>query len=112
MRRSFIVGGLLIMLVAVALAGSTQSDEEYSDKQWSMALRLEGKSATVVSMLMSLPANPISVDDSGEPIVHDTYFYRENDRGGNPKLGALIQVSDSSVRTVSIIYNAAGGKKK
>jgi len=107
----YIVSSVLI-LMAVAYAGSLQNDEEYSKKQWSNTLLLDGKSATIVNMLLSLPSKPISIDESGEPVIHDAYFYRENDKGGNPSLAALIQVSDSSLLTVSIVYNANKRKKK
>jgi len=107
----YVVSSFLI-LMAVAYAGSLQSNEEFSKKQWSNTLLLDGKSSTIVNMLMSLPSKPISVDELGEPVIHDAYFYRENDEGGNPSLAALIQVSDSSLLTVSIVYNAHKGKKK
>lgn len=103
---------LCLVLIGVAFAEGSHSDEEFSKKQWSNTLLLEGKSATIINMLLSLPSKPISIDTSGEPIIHDAYFYRENDRAGNPYLGALIQISDSSLLTVSIIYNANKGKKK
>lgn len=102
-----IAGGVYIMIVAVAvLAGGQQNDEEYSKKQWSMALRLEGNSSTIINMVLSLPSKPVSINGSGEAIIHDAYFYRENDKAGNPNLGVLFQISDSSRLKTSVIYNA------
>ena len=112
MRPLLILFACLLTMAVFAFAGSLQSDEEYTNKQWSNTLLLEGKSATIVSMLMSLPSEPVSVDSKGEPVIHDAYFHRENDKGGNPNLGVLIQVSEAQLMTYSVIYNANKGKKK
>lgn len=112
MKKLSILFICLVLVAVLVLAESQQNDEEFSKKQWSNALLLGGTSATVVGMLLELPSKPISIDDYGEPVIHDAYFYRENDKRGNPYLGALIQVSDSSLLTVSIVYNANKGKKK
>ncbi len=102
----------LALIGVIVVAGSMQNDEEYSDKQWSNTLLLEGKAPTIVSMLMSLPSEPLSVNGDGEVVVYDAYFWRVNDEGGNPSLGVLVQISDSQLITHSTVYNANRGKKK
>ncbi len=112
MKQAICVVAVFLVLVLLSVVALADHDEAFSDKQWSNTLLLEGKSGTIVKMLMSLPSEPVSVDSSGEAVIHDAYFHRENDRGGNPNLGVLIQVSEAQLMTYSVIYNANQGKKK
>ncbi len=97
---------LAVFVVLIISAGLMVAGESFQKKRWHNRLLGEGNTDKVVSMLLSLPAQPIYIDSTGQVIIPREYFIRQNDENGDPSLAALFQINDSSKVKVNILYNA------
>lgn len=102
---------LFVVLLAVAAAtvwaGQILKDQdEYNDKVWVNKLLRANVTLNMAEAIVKLPETPATYnDETGVVTYSKQFFWRQNGNRGEPLVGILFNVTDSSALTANVLVD-------
>lgn len=106
-KSAILVAVLVALALGTVFAGHVLKDQdEYNDKVWVNKLLRANVTLILAEAIVKLPETPATYDEETGVVAYSKqFFWRVNGDRGQPLVGILFNVTDSSALTANVLVD-------